>query len=184
MSRKPRVVWIHGFCDLRHTPGPSPPRRLAVIDAMCAGHPAATLRRDHNAMDTPDDWVVAVAAATALLFIGVALVHTLAAFGSPVGTHLWGADREELPGLLRGASVVTVLGLTLAALVVWGRAGRSTVASWDEGLVAGLTWLLAVSLAAAALAAHSSHSRFERLALAPAAAVAALLVALVAAAGG
>ncbi|HEY7721084.1 MAG TPA: hypothetical protein VIB11_04550 [Pedococcus sp.] len=135
-------------------------------------------------MDSPGDWVAAVAAVAAMLFVGVAMLHTLAAFGSPVGNHLWGADRQELPGLLRGASVVTVLGLTLAAMVVWGRAGRSSVAAWDDRLVGGLTWLLAVSLAAAAVACHSSHSRLERWVLAPAAAVAALLVALVAAAAG
>jgi hypothetical protein len=151
---------------------------------MAAGHRGATLPRDDDSMDSPDAWVAAVAAVTATLFICVAMLHTLAAFGSPVGNHLWGADRQELPGLLRAASVVTVLGLTLGALVVWGRAGRSSIAAWDARLVGGLTWLLAVSLVAAAVAAHSSRSRLERRVLAPAAAAAALLVALVAAAGG
>jgi hypothetical protein len=134
-------------------------------------------------MVAADAWVVTAAAVAAMLFIAVAMVHTLAAFGSPVGHHLWGADREELPGLLRAASVVSVLGLTLACLVVWGRAGR-TMADWDPGLLAGLCWALAASLLASALASRASRSRFERRVLGPAAVAAAVLVSLVAAAGG
>jgi hypothetical protein len=131
-------------------------------------------------MRSPDNWVVTVAAVCASLLACAALLHAVVAMGSPIGLHLWGADRTELPCVLRAASVVTVLGLALAALVVWGRAGRSNVATWDERLVASLTWTLAASLVVAALAAHSSHSRLERRVVPPLALLAAVLVATVA----
>lgn len=107
-------------------------------------------------MGSPDDWVVTVAAACACLLACVALLHAVVAMGSSIGLHLWGADRTELPCLLRAASVATVLGLSLGALVVWGRAGRSTAAGWDDRLVASLTWTFSASLFVAALLAHSS----------------------------
>ena len=140
-------------------------------------------------MGSPDDWVVTVAVVTvaavcACLLVCVALLHAVVAMGSSIGLHLWGADRTELPCLLRAASVATVLGLGLGALVVWGRAGRSTAAGWDDRFVASLTWTLSASLFVAALLGHSSRSRVERRLVGPLAVPAGLLVAVVAWGGG
>ena len=127
-------------------------------------------------MGSPDDWVVTLAAVRACLLACVALLHAVVAMGSSIGLHLWSADRTELRCLLRVASVATVLGLSLGALVVWGRAGRSTAAGWDDRVVASLTWTLSAALFVAALLAHSSRSRVERRLVGPLAVLAGLLV--------
>jgi len=120
----------------------------------------------------------------ALLFGAVAALQVALALGAPLGGYvLGGRHAGTLPPRLRLLSGIAALILGVSALIVLAQAGIITSWAVPEGLLAPVTWVVAVFMVLNTLGNVASRNKFERYVFGGATAACAVLTAFVALTG-
>jgi hypothetical protein len=112
-------------------------------------------------------------------FSALVLLQLALAMGAPVGRVAWGGRADVLPPVLRQASAIAALYLTLAIYVVLVRVGvwSSPLPKWIFRIA---TWILAVQMSINTLANLATRNPWEQWLMTPIAATLAVCCFLVA----